>query len=228
MHASGITVLWLAFTHSYAHLWHVLWADCAGRSPKGHFHGRMIAASEFLLVLLFQITDAAPSCLIRLIARWRWSTCCCAGAQGGRLQVVGAAVAPHVPAARRSAHRPLPRLCRQALHHTSAPGHRPVVPLSRGQAGSWPAWDKLRLDHRVMEIDPAAGYWSVDAREETAMNGTWKKGPGKELFAALERVRKPPLGISAILVKNYRQAMPRHSNALLRHGIAPSVPPIFL
>ena len=34
----------------------------------------------------------------------------------------------------------------------------------------------------------AAGYWAVDAKEETAMNGTWKKGPGTELFAALERV----------------------------------------
>ena len=28
----------------------------------------------------------------------------------------------------------------------------------------------------------------MDAKEETAMNGTWKKGPGTELFAALERV----------------------------------------
>lgn len=37
----------------------------------------------------------------------------------------------------------------------------------------------------------AAGYWAVDAKEETAMNGTWKKGPGTELFAALERVGPP-------------------------------------
>ena len=37
-----------------------------------------------------------------------------AGAQGGRLPVVGAAPEPLLPAARRSAHRPLPRLCRRA------------------------------------------------------------------------------------------------------------------
>lgn len=33
----------------------------------------------------------------------------------------------------------------------------------------------------------SAGYWAVGANEETAMNGTWKKGPGMELFAALEK-----------------------------------------
>ena len=32
----------------------------------------------------------------------------------------------------------------------------------------------------------------MDAKEETAMNGTWKKGPGTELFAALERVGNAP------------------------------------
>lgn len=33
----------------------------------------------------------------------------------------------------------------------------------------------------------------MDAKEETAMNGTWKKGPGTELFAALERVGNAPM-----------------------------------
>jgi 4-alpha-glucanotransferase len=38
-----------------------------------------------------------------------------------------------------------------------------------------------------------AGYYAVDAKAETAMHGTWKKGPGTELFAALEKV--PSLGL---------------------------------
>ena len=33
-----------------------------------------------------------------------------------------------------------------------------------------------------------AGYWAVEATEETAMNGVWKKGPGKDLFDVLEKV----------------------------------------
>ena len=32
------------------------------------------------------------------------------------------------------------------------------------------------------------GYWAVGAKEETAMNGVWKKGPAGDLFEALERV----------------------------------------
>ena len=32
-----------------------------------------------------------------------------------------------------------------------------------------------------------AGYWSVVATEETAMNGSWLQGPGKELFDALQQ-----------------------------------------
>lgn len=31
-----------------------------------------------------------------------------------------------------------------------------------------------------------AGYWSVDAKAETAMGGSWKKGPGLELFNAIK------------------------------------------
>ena len=33
-----------------------------------------------------------------------------------------------------------------------------------------------------------AGYWSVDAKAETAMGGVWKKGPGLDLFKALDQV----------------------------------------
>ena len=43
--------------------------------------------------------------------------------------------------------------------------------------------DMLRLDHfRGFE-----GYWEVPAREKTAVHGRWVKGPGAELFRAVER-----------------------------------------
>jgi malto-oligosyltrehalose synthase/4-alpha-glucanotransferase len=49
--------------------------------------------------------------------------------------------------------------------------------------------DLLRLDH----FRAFAGYWSVPAGEETAKNGSWILGPGKELFAALhERFPQMP------------------------------------
>ena len=46
-----------------------------------------------------------------------------------------------------------------------------------------------------------AGYYAVDAKAETAMHGTWKKGPGVELFTALEQVRSrpQPIGCPAML-----------------------------
>jgi 4-alpha-glucanotransferase len=44
-------------------------------------------------------------------------------------------------------------------------------------------YDILRIDHfRGFEA-----YWSVPAGEKTARGGTWKKAPGKELFAALRK-----------------------------------------
>lgn len=42
--------------------------------------------------------------------------------------------------------------------------------------------DLVRLDHfRGFEA-----YWEVAASEQTAINGTWQKGPGADLFATLE------------------------------------------
>jgi 4-alpha-glucanotransferase len=43
-------------------------------------------------------------------------------------------------------------------------------------------YDETRVDH----FRAFAGYWAVDADEETAMNGKWKRGPGVGLFDALE------------------------------------------
>ena len=43
--------------------------------------------------------------------------------------------------------------------------------------------DAIRIDHfRGFE-----SYWSVPAKEKTALNGTWKKGPGKSFFIEMER-----------------------------------------
>ena len=43
--------------------------------------------------------------------------------------------------------------------------------------------DYLRIDHfRGLEA-----YWAVPAGEETAINGAWKKGPGEDLFLAVEK-----------------------------------------
>ena len=61
----------------------------------------------------------------------------------------------------------------------------------------------------------AAGYWAVDAKEETAMNGTWKKGPGTELFAALERVGSHLLAYLWSLNCLRLGSNAYHSNALL-------------
>jgi 4-alpha-glucanotransferase len=48
-------------------------------------------------------------------------------------------------------------------------------------------YDMIRLDHfRGFEA-----YWSIPAEEETAINGTWVKAPGLELFSALEAALGP-------------------------------------
>ena len=48
-------------------------------------------------------------------------------------------------------------------------------------------YDMIRLDHfRGFEA-----YWSIPAEEETAINGTWVKAPGLELFNALEAALGP-------------------------------------
>ncbi|MDE3105367.1 MAG: 4-alpha-glucanotransferase [Acidobacteriota bacterium] len=45
-------------------------------------------------------------------------------------------------------------------------------------------YDSIRLDHfRGFEA-----YWCIDAAEETAINGTWVKAPGQQLFARLRQV----------------------------------------
>lgn len=50
-------------------------------------------------------------------------------------------------------------------------------------ARAFDLYDECRIDH----FRAFAGYWAVEGTAETAMGGIWKKGPGEELFAALER-----------------------------------------
>ncbi len=53
--------------------------------------------------------------------------------------------------------------------------------------------DYLRIDHfRGFE-----SYWSVKATEETAINGKWVKGPGADLFSAIEKALGDDLPIIA-------------------------------
>lgn len=49
-------------------------------------------------------------------------------------------------------------------------------------ARSMQLYDETRIDH----FRAFVGYWAVAADSETAMVGTWKKGPGVSLFKALE------------------------------------------
>jgi hypothetical protein len=60
-----------------------------------------------------------------------------------------------------------------------------------------------------------AGYWSVAATEETAMNGVWRRGPGVELFQALQKqlgevpILAEDLGIITTDVVNLRRVLHR-------------------
>ena len=62
-----------------------------------------------------------------------------------------------------------------------------------------------RTQHSVLQsLTPAvlpahpAGYWAVDAAAETALGGSWKKGPGLKLFDAI----KAKLGKIPILAED--------------------------
>ena len=67
------------------------------------------------------------------------------------------------------------------------------------------AWWLLRLAHvfklyDTVRIDHFRGfeaYWAVPADEKTAINGKWKKGPGEELFRAIEKALGEELPIFA-------------------------------
>lgn len=59
----------------------------------------------------------------------------------------------------------------------------------------FPAWLHFVLEtlsvqraELIESSSACAGYWAVDAKAETAINGSWRKGPGQALFDALEKV----------------------------------------
>eukprot|EP00882_Tetradesmus_deserticola_P006821 GHRQ01007183.1.p1 GENE.GHRQ01007183.1~~GHRQ01007183.1.p1 ORF type:complete len:567 (+),score=225.75 GHRQ01007183.1:276-1976(+) len=68
-------------------------------------------------------------------------------------------------------------------------------------------YDETRIDH----FRAFAGYWSVEATEETAMNGSWCVGPGIGLFQALNAqlgavpILAEDLGVITTDVVNLRQ-----------------------
>ena len=53
--------------------------------------------------------------------------------------------------------------------------------------GAMRLYDRIRLDH----FRGFASYYSIPYGEETARNGSWKKGPGMALFSALENALGP-------------------------------------
>ena len=54
-------------------------------------------------------------------------------------------------------------------------------------------FDLVRIDH----FRGFAGYWEIPADEETAINGKWKKGPGRTFFKALGQALGEDLPIIA-------------------------------
>ncbi|GJP73348.1 hypothetical protein CLOP_g4076 [Closterium sp. NIES-67] len=54
-------------------------------------------------------------------------------------------------------------------------------------------YDEFRIDH----FRGLAGYWSIPADSETAMNGTWTMGPRKAFFEAIQKAVDKPIDIVA-------------------------------
>ncbi len=81
-------------------------------------------------------------------------------------------------------------------------------------------FDVVRLDH----FRGFAAYWEVDAAEDTAVNGKWRKGPGMELFRAIEKALGPipliaeDLGVQTDEVRELfaRERLPGHARADFR------------
>ena len=72
-------------------------------------------------------------------------------------------------------------------------------------------YDQTRIDH----FRAFAGYWAVAATEETAINGVWRKGPGRILFdrvraklgAAAPFIMAEDLGVITPDVKELRRSI---------------------
>jgi len=81
-------------------------------------------------------------------------------------------------------------------------------------------YDETRIDH----FRGFAGYWSVDAKEETAMVGKWLAGPGEDLFKALEgslgstKIMAEDLGVITPDVVELREAIGAPGMLVLQFG----------
>lgn len=81
-------------------------------------------------------------------------------------------------------------------------------------------YDETRIDH----FRGFAGYWSVDAEEETAMVGKWLAGPGADLFNALEaslgrtKIMAEDLGVITPDVVELREAIGAPGMVVLQFG----------
>lgn len=79
-------------------------------------------------------------------------------------------------------------------------------------------YDELRIDH----FRGFAGYWAVDADQETAMVGTWRAGPGKSLFDSLKEqlggfnIIAEDLGVITQDVVDLREAIEAPGMAVLQ------------
>lgn len=47
-------------------------------------------------------------------------------------------------------------------------------------------YDVIRIDHFIGIVN----YWSIPADSQTAINGKWKKGPGKKLTKVIKKATK--------------------------------------
>ncbi|MDD7403300.1 MAG: 4-alpha-glucanotransferase [bacterium] len=47
-------------------------------------------------------------------------------------------------------------------------------------------YDVIRIDHFIGIVN----YWSIPAKDDTALNGEWKKGPGKKLTDVIKKATK--------------------------------------
>ena len=123
-----------------------------------------------------------------------------------------------------------PAVGQPAVRLAGAPTAAGTAGGSSGCAARWSLFDLARIDH----FRGFVAYWAVPAGARTAVAGTWRRGPGKALFEALERslgadlpLVAEDLGVITPPVRRLRdRARPaRDARAPVRDGSAPSAQP---
>lgn len=74
-------------------------------------------------------------------------------------------------------------LCQLHTHHKFTPTAAGRLKYPPSYVFGLQIYNQTRIDH----FRAFAGYWAVPATAETAMTGEWRKGPGAELFEAVQR-----------------------------------------